>query len=191
MMIVVLRTIDVDAEPLDRKGRARLARERFYALHQQASPKVQSTESPRRRPERPAPPANTVEKQGVPCPGRNESWLTAITNKVFSLAEVLTSADVPDEAYEMRMEVCRACAYSTKARGHYWCGCCGCPQWNLGGISSSVEYKNRKAAWRCPRPDPAFGPWGGVGFRPPHSPPLASAGFDPRSKRVRNRFDNL
>ncbi len=100
-----------------------------------------------------------VEKHGAPCPRPNEGWIKGLASKAFSLAKVLASPEVPSDVFELRMRECQACPYSTKARGHHWCGCCSCPKWNAGGISSALEYKNRKAAWRCSRPDPAFGPW--------------------------------
>lgn len=101
----------------------------------------------------------TVEKVAAPCPRRNAGWFKGLASKALSVAKVLASAVVPDAVYEERMAACRECAYSTKALGHHWCGCCGCPKWNADGIGSSLEYKNKKAAWRCSRPDPAFGPW--------------------------------
>ncbi len=164
----------VDLE--DRKRRARLVRERFYA---EAAERARTGASSRgglvsqkgnnghreaassfaRRNGRAASPA--VEKVAAPCPGRNEGWLKGLTSRALSLAKVLASAVVPDAVHNERMAACRECAYSTKALGHHWCGCCGCPKWHAGGIGSSLEYKNKKAAWRCSRPDPAFGPWDG------------------------------
>ena len=61
------------------------------------------------------------------------------------LARVLASADVPEAVYEKHMAECSACPHSRKARDHHWCGCCGCPTWIAGKLSSSLEFKNKKA----------------------------------------------
>ena len=101
----------------------------------------------------------TVEQPAVPCPGQTRSGIRSLAGRGISLVAVLASADVPDAVYEARMASCRACPHRTFYRGRHWCGCCGCPRWNLGRTGSSLEFKNRKAAWACPKPEPAFGPW--------------------------------
>lgn len=80
----------------------------------------------------------------------------SLATKALSLTKVLLSGDVSDVVYARRMNACRACEYCSESGGHLWCGCCGCCQWHAGGVSSSVEYKNRKAAWQCPGPHAAF-----------------------------------
>ena len=106
----------------------------------------------------------TAEKEAEPCPKPNKAWLRSIVEKGLSVAKVLASADVPDDVCDGRLKKCRVCKYSSKKEGKYYCGCCGCPAWNWGSIGSDLEYKCRKAAWRCPGPNEAFGP-----YDPPHS----------------------
>lgn len=95
----------------------------------------------------------------MPCPARNKAWLTAVAAKALEMAKVLASADVPKAVRAMRDAACAACPHSTLARGHTWCECCSCPKWNLGPVNSSTGFKNKKAEWMCPRPEPAFGVW--------------------------------
>lgn len=97
-------------------------------------------------------------KLGAPCPGQNEGWKGAI-QKGLSVSLVVLSAKIPEAAAAKRLSKCLVCAYCSKRGGKHYCGCCRCPVWNFGPVGSDLEYKVTKAAWQCPRPDPAFGPW--------------------------------
>lgn len=88
----------------------------------------------------------------------NPPRMKAPASRIVSLAKVLASADVPEAVYEKRMAECRVCAHSREGGGRHWCRCCGCPRWIAGRLGSSLEFKNRKAAWACPMTIPAFGP---------------------------------
>lgn len=164
------------------KERAARARERYYAREQAAEPSSapqplqipqppQPLQLPQRHLVRADPPA---EKIGQPCAKKPRS----LVRKALSATRVLASAKVPESVYKERMAACCECPHVTVARGHHWCNCCGCVQWHVGSVGSSLEYKNWKAAWRCERPEPAFGP-----LEPPD---ITSArnGFEAVSKTV-------
>jgi len=99
---------------------------------------------------------SAASSSATPCPRQNESWL----RKGITALRVIESADVPDAIRTARDLACTNCPYRYIVRGKNYCGCCGCPEWNLGSVGSDLGYKNKKAAWECPRPVPAFGPWG-------------------------------
>ena len=142
----------------ERKQRALEVRRQHYGRRQAPTPAVRHVERVG-QPERPRVvwQGGTV---GQPCK-QNKGWIRSLTSKALSLAKVVSSANVPDPVYEVRMEACLACDHVTKGDGAEWCECCGCPKWNAGGVNSSLRYKNRKAGWRCPRDPPAFGPYEG------------------------------
>ena len=152
------------------RARAKRARRRFYGrLSEGVESPPPVVEVAARRP------VLTVEKQGKPCPKDNRG----LAAKAVSLVTVLASRDVPPHVYQERMAACAECPYMTKARGHHWCGCCGCGKWFVLGLSSSLEFKNRKAAQRCPSPEPVFGPW------EPSESDTYRTGFEAGSKVVR------
>ena len=101
-----------------------------------------------------------TEPDGVTelCRKQGGGRVRGLFRKAFSFVAVLASGLVPDAVYETRMAYCRSCLRLELAIGRLWCGCCGCSRWTRGEISSSLEYKNRKAAWGCPLSKPAFGP---------------------------------
>lgn len=139
----------------DHDERARRARERFYSRVPEPVEAVEWTEPVHRAPQLSHLVSPTIERAGRPCPKRGDG----LFKKARELSRVLASGNVPDEVFKERMTACRECPYATVAKGHHWCGCCGCPKWQVGSVGSSLEYKNRKAAWLCARPEPAFGPW--------------------------------
>lgn len=98
-------------------------------------------------------------KHGTPCETQNEGWVLAKTKKALSIALVLASPRVPDDVCQSRMAACRTCEHCTQVGERHLCECCGCPAWNFGHVGSYLEYKNTKAAWMCPRAQPAFGAW--------------------------------
>ena len=123
------------------RERADAARREFYG-REFNRPAVVQRRSHVKRPERIA----------EPCPGRAPGWV----EKVKSLAVVVASRDVPISIKEERLAKCDACRFATIMNGLHYCGCCDCPKWNLGGVSSALEYKCGKAGWGCPAPEPAF-----------------------------------
>jgi len=104
-------------------------------------------------------PASVVTKQGTPCKENNDGWLAAKAKQALTLALVILSPAVPDYVGASRMGGCIACEHCTERDGKHYCECCGCPRWNMGDIGSDLEYKTTKAAWMCPKKNPAFGPW--------------------------------
>ena len=151
------------------KDRAREARKRFYARPSTAE--VESVEPPgplARAIRSPLAPGSILDsasggKKGLPCKTHNPgwgAWVREIAGKGISVMRVMTSGDVPETIRMERMASCLTCPHCTTANDLHWCECCGCPKWNWGGISASLEYKNRKQAWRCPRPSPAFNEYG-------------------------------
>jgi hypothetical protein len=107
---------------------------------------------------------NTLPDEAAePCRKQGGGRVRGLFRKAISFIAVARSPDVPNAVYAERMGACRQCPRSSEALGRLWCGCCGCSRWTRGKISSSLEYKNRKAAWGCPLSKPAFGPWKGSG----------------------------
>ena len=90
-----------------------------------------------------------------PCPGQNKGW----TKSGITALRVIQSPDVPAEVKVARDASCDSCQFRFVVGGRSHCGCCGCPAWRFGKVGSDLDYKNGKAAWMCPRPEPAFGPW--------------------------------
>jgi len=110
-----------------------------------------------------------VTKIAAPCTTQNAGWIAAVASKALSLAIVVSSIKVPEYVGAERLRRCGLCPHSTvRGRKHY-CGCCGCPKWNVGRVDSALEYKDTKAGWFCPRTEPAFGQWslGNDGLEPP------------------------
>lgn len=136
---------------------AREVREAFYAG--KPHPNVVRRDAQRRREPSGASDRSTgpaaATKTAKRCPGQNAWWRGAVA-KGLNVARVLASADVSDEVYERRNAACRVCQYCGEADDKRYCGCCGCPQWHVGGIGSDMGYKNRKAGWGCPGPHRAF-----------------------------------
>lgn len=94
-------------------------------------------------------------KHGQPC-GQRTRWRD-LPARAKSMLKVLASKIVPDEVYESRNEKCAACPHMTlHPDGRMYCLCCSCPQVRYASLN---KVKNRRAAWECPRSDPAFGAW--------------------------------
>ena len=112
----------------------------------------------------PAPPATrripVVTKHAERCPKQNEGWIGLLRDGL-SLAKVVSSADVPAEVKEHRDGKCAVCPYMSVVDGKRFCGCCGCPAWNVGKVGSDLGYKNGKAGWACAGPHKAFDQWVG------------------------------
>ncbi len=106
-------------------------------------------------------PDEAAEAVGVTefCRKQGGGRVRNLFRKAFSFVAVLASPEVPRAVFTTRMGYCRNCLRLETALGRLWCGCCGCSRWTRGKISSSLEYKNTKAAWGCPLAIPAFGPW--------------------------------
>ena len=100
-----------------------------------------------------------ITRYARPCAGQNQGWIAKTRSKVLSLAIVVASESAPDAVANERTRRCGECPHCTVAKGKHYCGCCGCPAWNIGKVDSALEYKNGKAGWCCPRLEPAFGPW--------------------------------
>ncbi len=100
-----------------------------------------------------------VTKHALPCAGQNKGWIARTRSKALSLAIVVASGTVSESVSAERLRRCGACPHCTVANGKHYCGCCGCPKWNLGRVDSALEYKCTKAGWECPREGPAFGSW--------------------------------
>jgi hypothetical protein len=90
---------------------------------------------------------------GNPCPKQN------VVRKAISLAIVLASGPVPAEIAAERVGRCAACEYVHRVGEKHYCGCCGCPVWQIGRVGSDQEYKTTKAACRCPLLRPRFVEW--------------------------------
>lgn len=139
-------------EIIERERRAAEIRQAFYAGRQHRSVREESGEDPARTP-------LETTKSGTPCRKQNEGWLRDIASKALSLAAVVSSPVVPASVSAERLGRCVVCPHCSERHGKHYCGCCGCPMWNVGKVDSALEYKVTKAGWRCPREKPAFGSW--------------------------------
>lgn len=79
------------------------------------------------------------------------TWAYMLPWRGSELLRVLRSGRIDDDAYEKRMEACRACrqAIIRMTRGGKeptYCQQCGCPKWRL----AELRTKNRFKGWECP-----------------------------------------
>ena len=89
-----------------------------------------------------------------PCPSG-----IGLVRKAAGLALVVISPTVQEHISQERLRRCEQCDYVKVVGGKHYCGCCGCPMWQIGNVGSALEYKTTKAAWECPLNPPVYGKW--------------------------------